>query len=74
MVGWAIVVELGPWVVTVAPGAAEELVVVVVWGPEVVVVEVVEDSSGWPSAERLSAMVSQENTRRGKVWVETGSL
>jgi hypothetical protein len=67
IVGWVTVVELGPWVVTVAPGPAEELVVVVVCGPEVVVVDVVADTSGWPDpSERLSAMISQQTDTVGR--------
>ena len=59
------VMESGPCVVTVAPGPAEVLVVVVLCGPEVVVVEVVEDTSGWPSSARWSAIVADRtNTTR----------
>jgi hypothetical protein len=48
-VGCVIVVDCGPKCCTVTPWpGAIEVVVVVVWGPEVVVVEVDDDANGRP--------------------------
>jgi hypothetical protein len=48
-VGWVVVVDCGPkWCTVVPCPGVVEVVVVVVWGPEVVVVEVVDDSNGRP--------------------------
>ncbi len=73
-VGCVIVVELGPWVVTVVSGPAVWLVVVVVCGPEVVVVEVVEDASGCPPLADLPAIVFQDDKHRKDVCLGNASV
>jgi len=64
VVGWVMVVELGPLLAMVAPGPADVLVVMVVCGPEVMVVvvdvEVAEDTSGRPLLEGWSPIAFQK--------------